>query len=100
MTIAESLANEVLRLGGTLRLEGDKVISRLPDDAMHLVEELRASKLELVELLRRAGGRMAAFPHCPKCASYDLYRENNLGDYECQRCGLRDIEESRARRLM
>lgn len=100
MTIAESLANEVLRLGGTLRLEGDKVISRLPDDAMHLVEELRASKLELVELLRRAGGRMAAFPHCPKCASYALYRENNLGDYECQSCGLGDIEESRARRLM
>jgi len=42
---------------------------------------------------------MAAFPHCPRCASYALYRENNIGDYQCQSCGLQNIEESTARML-
>ena len=38
------------------------------------------------------------FPHCPRCASYDLYRPNNIGDYECLTCGLRNIAEAVARR--
>jgi hypothetical protein len=42
-------------------------------------------------------GRM--FPHCPHCASYALYRQNNIGPYECQTCGLGKIEESLARRV-
>ena len=46
-----------------------------------------------------AGGRIAAFPHCPRCRSYALYRRNNTGNYECQTCGLLEIEESVARRL-
>ena len=38
------------------------------------------------------------FPHCPRCASYALYRRNNIGDYECQTCGLEGISEVIARR--
>jgi hypothetical protein len=32
-------------------------------------------------------------------SSYALYRKNNIGDYECLTCGLRDIDEIVARRL-
>jgi hypothetical protein len=39
------------------------------------------------------------FPHCPKCASYALYRQNNIGNYECMTCGLLDIPEDVARRV-
>ena len=45
------------------------------------------------------GERATVFPHCPRCASYALYRENNLGNFECQTCGLQGIEESLARRV-
>lgn len=45
------------------------------------------------------GERVTVFPHCPRCASYALYREHNLGDYECLTCGLQGIEESTARRV-
>jgi len=38
------------------------------------------------------------FPHCPRCASYALYRPNNIGDYECLTCKLRNITEEVARR--
>src|SRR5271157_751092 len=39
-----------------------------------------------------------AFPHCPRCTSYALYRANNIGDYECLTCKLRNITEEVARR--
>jgi Zn ribbon nucleic-acid-binding protein len=39
-----------------------------------------------------------AFPHCPRCASYALYRKNNVGIFECLTCGLEEITESTARR--
>ena len=45
------------------------------------------------------GAFVTVFPHCPRCASYALYRKGNIGDYECQTCGLQSIEESSARRL-
>jgi len=38
------------------------------------------------------------FPHCPRCASYALYRPNNTGDYECLTCKLGNITEEVARR--
>jgi len=38
-------------------------------------------------------------PHCPRCASYALYRKNDQGDYECGTCGLTDIPEEAARRV-
>jgi hypothetical protein len=43
--------------------------------------------------------REGAFPHCPECASFALYRQNNAGDYECLTCGLLGIEERKARRV-
>ena len=46
------------------------------------------------------GKMVTVFPHCPRCASYALYRKNNIGDYECLTCGLTGIEERTARRLM
>jgi hypothetical protein len=98
MTTAE-LIESVVRAGGTLTLAGDTVRYKIPEDAAHLTGELKAHKPELVELLRAAGGRIAAFPHCPRCASYALYRENNIGAYGCQSCGLQDIEERTARRV-
>jgi hypothetical protein len=39
------------------------------------------------------------FPQCPGCASYALYRKNNIGAFECLTCGLAEIEENSARRL-
>ena len=96
----QSLVDEVVRRGGTLTLKDDgRVRYRLPQDATHLVGELREHKPELIEFLRQAGGRIAAFPHCPRCASYALYRENNCGAFECQSCGLQNIEEIIARRV-
>jgi len=44
--------------------------------------------------------RVTVFPHCPRCASYALYRKDNIGLYECMTCGLLGIEESTARRLV
>ena len=96
---ASELIESVVRAGGTLRLEGDRIKYRFPKGAAHLVDELKEHKPELIELLRKAGGRIATFPHCPKCASYALFRENNIGVYECETCGLRGIEEHIARRL-
>ncbi len=43
--------------------------------------------------------RSRPFPHCPRCASYALYRANNIGNYECLTCGRLDIPEEVARRL-
>lgn len=98
MTAGE-LIDTIVRAGGVLKLEGESVRCWLPKDAAHLARELKERKPELMELLRREGGRIATFPHCPRCASYALYRENNIGEYECQTCGLVGIEESTARRL-
>ena len=74
--------------------------SLLPEGLENLMEVLRAHKPELIDLLKSRGGRVAAFPHCPRCASYALYREVNIGAYECQTCGLQNIEEQIARRLI
>uniref|UniRef100_E6QIE1 Uncharacterized protein n=1 Tax=mine drainage metagenome TaxID=410659 RepID=E6QIE1_9ZZZZ len=49
---------------------------------------------------RIRGGWTSIFPHCPYCASYALYRENNIGDYECLTCRRTGIEESTARQVM
>ncbi len=95
----QSVVDQIVRAGGVLRIEGERIRYLLPDDVAHLAGELREHKPELMELLRKAGGRFAVFPHCPRCASYALYRENNIGLYECQSCGVTGIEESTARRL-
>ncbi len=94
------LVEAIAAAGGVLALEGDSLRFRVPEHAAHLVGKLREHKPELVALLRRIGGRVATFPHCPRCASYALYRKNNIGDYECQTCGMQGIEESTARWVM
>lgn len=96
----QSVVDQIVRAGGVLKLvEGDRVKFQLPESVAHLADTLKQSKPELVELLRREGGRIAIFPHCPQCASYALYRKNNIGTYECLTCGLRGIEERLARRV-
>jgi hypothetical protein len=40
-----------------------------------------------------------SFPHCPRCLSYYLYRQNDQGNYQCESCGLQDISETAARRI-
>jgi hypothetical protein len=49
--------------------------------------------------LPRLRGEAKIFPHCPRGASYALYRKNNQGSYECQSCGLTEITEEIARRV-
>jgi hypothetical protein len=50
---------------------------------------------------RTPSGKLTnVFPHCPACCSFALYLEDNLGAYECQTCGLENIDEEIARRLM
>jgi len=95
----ESAVDEIRRAGGVLKLDGDRIRYLLPGNVAHLAGELKEHKPELMELLRSAGGRIATFPHCPKCCSFALYRQNNSGDYECLSCGLAEIEESMARRV-
>lgn len=96
----DSIVTEIERSGGVLKLEPDERIRiLLPPGMESMTSILREHKPELLEILRQRGGRIAAFPHCPRCASYALYRKENLGDYECQTCGLQGIEESLARRV-
>lgn len=79
------------------------------DRAMRAIDELVATQTRTAtptEAKPSAGVRgagtlsstVAVFPHCPRCASYALYRRNNIGSYECQTCGLLDISEESARR--
>lgn len=95
---AADLIEAVKRAGGVLALDGDGIEFRLPESAAHFIETLREQKSEVMKLLRARGGRVATFPHCPKCASYALYRRS-AGDYECQTCGLQEITEELARRV-
>jgi hypothetical protein len=94
----DELANIVERAGGVLQLQGENVRCWLPKAASHLAEQLREHKPELISLLHRCGGRLATFPHCPRCASYALYRHDSA--YECLTCGLSEIAEETARRLI
>jgi len=48
---------------------------------------------------KTANTNISAFPHCPRCDSYALYRRNNIGNYVCMSCELQDIDETDARRL-
>lgn len=63
--------------------------------------DLPASMRHIVPMGRfnagSAGGQVKPFPQCPHCSSYALYRENNIGDYECMTCGKCGITEEDAR---
>ncbi len=98
MTTAE-LLDSVKRAGGVLELNGDKLKCQLPKDAVHFADLLREHREELLEIVKARGGKVGCFPHCPQCASYALYRKDNIGDYECMTCGLQGIPEEIARRV-
>lgn len=99
MTAREAV-DSIMRAGGVLAVDGDRIRYKLPRDVWHLASILAERKAEVLEVLRRHGGRVAAFPHCPRCAGYALYRKDNIGAYECLTCGLPDIDENVARRMM
>lgn len=94
------LVEAIAAAGGVLKLEGDTLSFRVPSNASHLIQLLRSQKPVVSDIVRRRGGRVANFPRCPRCASYALYRENNVGPFECLTCGLLEIDESTARRLV
>jgi hypothetical protein len=48
--------------------------------------------------LSQGDSKVRVFPHCPRCSSFYLYRRNNVGNYECQTCEMRDIPADVARR--
>lgn len=95
---ASELVETIKQRGGVLALDGDGVEYVLPSDTSHLLGMLRQHKEELIAILRVHGGRIGSFPHCPRCASYALYRRDTLNDFQCETCGLQNIEETVARR--
>jgi hypothetical protein len=62
--------------------------------------EIARQALERHRALQEANSECRTFPHCPRCASYDLYRPNNHSNYECQSCGLTEVKEGIARRVL
>jgi hypothetical protein len=53
MNVAESVVERIEGAGGELAVNGERIRVRLPEDAAHLLEELRAHKDEVLSLLRR-----------------------------------------------
>jgi hypothetical protein len=53
MNVAESVVERIEGAGGVLAVNGERIRVRLPEDAAHLLEELRANKDEVLSLLRR-----------------------------------------------
>ena len=74
---ATELIEAIKAKGGVLTLDGGQIKFQLPKDAMYMLNLLREHKSEVTEILRARGGRVATFPHCPRCASNALYRRNN-----------------------
>jgi hypothetical protein len=62
--------------------------------------EIAKQALEQYRAQLEANSDRRSLPHCPKCASYALYRKNNQGDYTCETCGLTGITEEIARRVV
>jgi|SRR5271155_4614640 len=95
---AEELLDALKRAGSVLQIDGEHLACRLPKGTEHFVDLMRQHKPELMSIIRARGGRVATTPRCPECGSYYLYRENNIGNYECVSCELREIPEDVARR--
>ena len=84
----QSLVDEVIKHGGTLSLKDDGGVRyRLPEDAAHLVGELRAHKPELIEFLRQAAlARPSVEPGgCRHC--------DGKGECDCPACNLRRTDK-------
>lgn len=59
-----------------------------------------SENIESVPQIGRAGAEALhprAFPKCPNCESFALYRPHNIGEYECLTCGMTGITEDVAR---
>jgi hypothetical protein len=99
MSILE-LVESLRQTGAILTLHsGDKIRIHAPESANYIIGQLGPHKREVIEILRARGGMIAAFPHCPICASYALYRQGGVGKFECMTCGSREIPEVTARRV-
>lgn len=95
---AEEIVNCVESSGGWLKLTPpDHIRVNVPEESGFLIDEVRRNKPAVVEVLRRRGGWVAHFPRCPVCGSYALFRDGNIGDYECLSCCKQDIPEAIAR---
>ena len=46
MNVASNIVERIEGAGGTLTVNGERIRVRLPEDANHLVEELRAHQVE------------------------------------------------------
>jgi len=55
MNVAGSVVERIEGAGGTLAVNDERIRVLLPEDAAHLVEELRAHKVEVLSLLRKRG---------------------------------------------
>jgi hypothetical protein len=98
MTACELIEN-LKRMGAVLTLEaGERIKFQIPESAAPLMDLLARQKADVICILKAHGGRIATFPHCPHCASYALYRKDNIGSFECLTCGLQAIDEVAARR--
>jgi hypothetical protein len=53
MMFAEQLIESVEAVGGVLTVLGDRIRCRLPEDAAHLLDELKAHKGEVIVCLKR-----------------------------------------------
>jgi hypothetical protein len=53
MNVAESVVERIAGVGGVLAVNGERIRVRLPEDAAHLLDELRAYKNEVLSLLRK-----------------------------------------------
>jgi hypothetical protein len=65
------------------------------NDGNDMTDYLKIAQRALAEYRAE---RPSPFPHCPRCASYALYRKNNTGLYECMTCGEQGISDDAARR--
>jgi len=98
-TIIELVGN-LKKAGAVLTLEADEKIKfQVPESAAHLIDMLAQHKAQLIGILQARGGRVATFPRCPNCLSFALYRRDNLGNFACETCGLKGIDEVTARRV-
>jgi hypothetical protein len=50
---AEELVAQVEQRGGTLTVHGDRIVYELPQEAVHLVEDLKVNRDAVLDLLRR-----------------------------------------------
>lgn len=53
MTTAEEVIERIEAAGGVLTLHGERIHCRLPENAIHLVEELRVRRDEAIAVLRQ-----------------------------------------------